>query len=1066
MRIVIDLQAVQSTGSRNRGIGRYSLSLALAMVRNRGEHEIFIALNGQFPETIEPIRTVFNGLLPQENIRVWHVVGPVAELNGANAWRRESAELVREAFLASLKPDMVHVSSLFEGLEDDAVTSIGSLSGNIPTAVTLYDLIPYVHRDLYLENQAIETWYLRKVEFLRRADLWLAISESSRREGVGCLGLPDELSINISTDADAHFRPLEVSSRAEKALRSKFGLTRPFVMYTGGIDHRKNIEGLIRGFSKLPAALRRAHQLVIVCSIQPESRRGLEKLVAQQGMSKDEVAFTGFISEDDLLTLYNLCALFVFPSWHEGFGLPALEALRCGAPVIGANTSSLPEVIGWEEALFDPHSDDAIAAAMGRALSDEAFRTELLRLGQEQSRKFSWEKSARRALEAMERFHAEHRPLPQLEKSEGRRRPRLAYIAPLAPVKSGIADYSAELLPDLARLYAIDVIVSQEELADPWIKANCPVRSVQWFIDNADQYERVLYHFGNSVFHRHMFDLLKAVPGVVVLHDFFLSDIVAHMDAPSGSPGCWTRELYNAHGYAALQDRYHCRDRNGVVWRYPCSLDVIQRSLGVIVHSPNSLRLAKQWYGDDVSDWAMIPLLRDSRIDGDKLVARNALGFFPGDFLVCAFGMLGPTKLNHRLLQAWLKSRLALDRACYLLFVGENHHGEYGRDLLKGINHSPAAQNIRITGWVEMDVFRQYLAAADVGVQLRTLSRGETSAAVLDCMNYGLATIVNANGSMSDLDEKAVLKLSDEFSDEQLVAALETLRQDETRRCRMGQAARDIILRHHDPRVCADQYSLAIEKFYRLAASSLPALPAAIAGLQASELGEDTLMRLSEVIARSIPSRKGKRQLLVDISELVQGDGKTTRQRLNHYVLREWLGNPPAGMRVEPVYATVDRGYCYARRFTLGFLGCPDDILQDDPVEYAPGDIFFALDPQPQVVSAHRAFYQALRRQGSKVYFVLNDMLSTIIPVNFHGESADGQGRWFEVVADSDGALCVSKAEADALSAWIETNRSERQRPIKIDWFHLNADADADANADTLLHCLRRFNSFLMVTDS
>ena len=164
MRIVIDLQAAQSIGSRSRGIGRYSLSLALALVRNRGEHEVLIALNGLFPDTIESIRTAFDGLLPQENIQVWSAVAPVASMEIANDWRRISAELVREAFLASLRPDVVHVSSLFEGLTDDIVTSIGELSRTIPTAVTLYDLIPYVQRKHYLEDPTVQAWYLKKIE--------------------------------------------------------------------------------------------------------------------------------------------------------------------------------------------------------------------------------------------------------------------------------------------------------------------------------------------------------------------------------------------------------------------------------------------------------------------------------------------------------------------------------------------------------------------------------------------------------------------------------------------------------------------------------------------------------------------------------------------------------------------------------------------------------------------------------------------------------------------------------------------------------------------------------------
>lgn len=177
MRIVIDMQGAQSTGSRNRGIGRYTQALVGAIARQRGEHDVVVALNGVFADSIAPIRAAFDGVLPPEKIVVWNVPAPVAGADGANAWRRKTGELMREAFLAALGPDVVLVTSLFEGLSDDAVTSIGMLARTVPTAVILYDLIPLIQRDHYLANPIVEGWYENKLDHLRRADLLLAISE-------------------------------------------------------------------------------------------------------------------------------------------------------------------------------------------------------------------------------------------------------------------------------------------------------------------------------------------------------------------------------------------------------------------------------------------------------------------------------------------------------------------------------------------------------------------------------------------------------------------------------------------------------------------------------------------------------------------------------------------------------------------------------------------------------------------------------------------------------------------------------------------------------------------------
>lgn len=1003
MRIVIDMQGAQAS-SRFRGIGRYTMSFTQAIVRNCGNHEIILALNGLFYDTIEPIRAAFNNMLPQENIRVWYAVKPVAFMDFNNDWRRKSAELVREAFLASLRPDVVHVSSLFEGISDDTVSSVGLLSRNILVSVTLYDLIPLIYSKIYLKNPIIDAWYRSKLEHLRCADLLLAISESSRREGIDYLDFPEDRSINISTDADKHFQPQQIFSAIENALRHKYGLTRPFVMYTGGIDHRKNIEALIRAFSILPIELRKSHQLAIVCSVQPESRLILEKHARQQGLGEDEIVFTGFVPEDDLVALYNLCKLFVFPSWHEGFGLPALEAMRCGAPVIGANTSSLPEVIGWEKALFNPHSDEDIAQAIKHALSDERFRLELIHHGKLQAEKFSWDESARKAISSMERLHVERQARIVDQDNNNTHRLKLAYISPLPPERSGISYYSAELLPELVRWYDIDVIVVQDEISDTWITSNCPVRSVQWFIENASRYDRVLYHFGNSAFHQHMFDLLKLVPGVVVLHDFFLSGIIHYLDAKAIVPDFLNESLYESHGYPAIHERAFQKDAGLVLSKYPCNLGVLQDSLGIIVHSVTSYKLAEKWYGRiDQKDLKVIPLLRNPPQTTDRSSAKAILGFQKNDFIVCSFGFMAPSKLNHRLLSAWLESTINHDQTCHLIFVGEKPSGEYGSKIMSILSNAQPDNRISITGWVDMDTFQQYLLAADVGVQLRSLSRGETSASALDCLNYGLATIVNANGSMAELPDEAVWMLPDEFSDEQLAEALETLWKDKSLRQKMGDNGRSIILQHHSPILCAESYKHAIEEFYGASFYSAGALVSAIAP-NVLTVKDNELARVAENIAESILLKIGLRQLFIDVSVLVRRTKKSGIQRLVNRLLNPLLLHQPEGWRIEPVYASQSQGYRYARRFTLQYLDCNSDNLIDEPIEYKPGDIFLGFDLNLKIASFHQSFFQRIRNDGVNVRFIYYDKSTDL----FHSKEVNKYTKWLDVVLESIGVICNS----------------------------------------------------------
>jgi len=1072
MRIVIDMQGAQSTGSRNRGIGRYSLSLALAMVRNRGRHEVFLALNALFPNTIEPIRAAFEGLLPQENIRVWTSPAPVNDNDPSNLGRREASERIREAFLAGLNPDIVHISSLFEGLMDDSVTSVGVFSRSIPTAVTFYDLIPLIHSKLYLEAPITRNWYLRKIDHLRRADFLLAISESSRRDAIDYLGLPRDSVINISTAAEDCYQRTVISSEAERQIRQQYGLTRPFLMYTGGIDHRKNIERLIHAFASLPKGIRAVYQLAVVCSVQPESRQALEKLARTHGLKPDEVVLTGYVPTDDLVALYNLCKLFVFPSWYEGFGLPALEAMRCGAPVIAANTSSLPEAVGRKDALFDPFSIDAIAAKISEVLTNDAFRADLVSHGIEQAKKFSWDESARRAITAFERLHDGRQECCKPVRIPVRR-PKLAYVSPLPPEHSGIADYSGELLPELARYYDIEAVVTQPEVSDPWIKACLPVRSVEWFIQHAGYYDRVLYHMGNSPFHQHMFGLLDRFPGIVVLHDFFLGSLKAHLELSGLVPNEWVRELYDSHGYIAVCERFRAKDLSNTIFKYPCNFSVIRRATGVIVHSAYPTRLAEEWYGDGGGqDWAVIPLLRAPAAKINKEEARSKVGLEGDEFVVCTFGKLGPIKQNHRLLRSWLNSSLSRNRRCRLVFVGENDNDDYGKRMVDTIRKSGLSERIGITGWTDADTFKHYLAAADLAVQLRTLSRGETSAAILDCMNYGLPVIANANGSIAELPQDAIWMLQDDFQDAELTAALEKLWSDAEHRQALAAQAKQRIDTHHVPRECAKKYAQVIENFYTDKQLIGRALVSDLSRLESMPVDEESLLAAAKTIAQNNPLKRPARQLLIDISTLIQMDAKTGIQRVTRSILHELLLNPPHGYRVEPVYATLDgMGYRYARAFSLRFLGCPEIGLIDDLIEAQPGDFFLGLDLQHSIVQVQAEYLEALRNRGINISFMIYDLLPIRLPDDFQPEMKELHEKWLSVVARiADGVICISQSVADELMEWLNANGLKRLRSLKIGWNHLGGDLENSvpssgmpADADKVLQQISARPSFLIV---
>lgn len=406
MRIVIDMLGAQ-TDSRFRGIGRYTLSLTQAMVRRAGPHEIVLALNAQMPESVLFIRQAFDGLLSQEQIRIFDV--PASPREGG--WENAASELLREAFLISLKPDIVLLTSVVEGYRIKAVSSIGRFDQRPKTAAILYDLIPLLHPETYLNVPEGRRFYFQKIEWLKQANLLLGISESSRREGIEHLGMMDDQVVNVSAAIGPEFHPVKLDARDQSELMQRLGISRDMVLYApGGFDPRKNFGRLIEAYASLPEHLRARHQLVIVSKLAPENRQQLVDLRDQHGLTSDELVLPGYVEDADLIALYSLAALFVFPSLHEGFGLPVLEAMACGAPVIGSNCTSIPEVIGWSEALFDPNSVASIREKIAHTLSDDEFRNQLRQRGKLQALGFTWNSCADKALAALEALH--HAELP------------------------------------------------------------------------------------------------------------------------------------------------------------------------------------------------------------------------------------------------------------------------------------------------------------------------------------------------------------------------------------------------------------------------------------------------------------------------------------------------------------------------------------------------------------------------------------------------------------------------------------------------------------------------------
>jgi hypothetical protein len=335
------------------------------------------------------------------------------------------------------------------------------------------------------------------------------------------------------------------------------------------------------------------------------------------------------------------------------------------------------------------------------------------------------------------------------------------------------------------------------------------------------------------------------------------------------------------------------------------------------------MELARRWHGDDaVADWTHIPLLRrpipltaDGASGQLRSAARAALGIREDDFVVCSFGHLGPIKMNRQLLDSWIASSLAISADCQLVFVGQQGSDTYSQDLCRDLYKLNT--RVRVTGFVDADMYRQWLHAADVAVQLRMNSRGETSAAVLDCWNAGVATVVNAHGALAELPADCVLMLPNALSDTELASALEGLYKDKNYRNKIGGAGRARLLAYHDPRQCAAAYATAIEASYERANRGgyglLKRLPSLVPDAQIAEL-----FTFAQDVSVNLPVKARRLQWLIDCSTLVRSDDRTGIQRVVRAILQNLLQNPPENVAIEPVYAEPGRlHFRYARKSRL-----------------------------------------------------------------------------------------------------------------------------------------------------
>ena len=810
MRIGIDMFGVQSP-SRHRGIGRYTRHLVNRLLTRHPDNDYFL----YFYEGLDGLDDAYPS---RPTIRRLVRDCPRGSL-------RSSPQQLAKDFD---ELDVLLLSCAVEGFQ--GYQPPARLAEGPPIAAMLYDLIPALMPDKYLDDEDLASSYHAALRTMRQYDLLLAISEASRRDGLRQLAVAAERIVTIGTAIDGDFFMPDRREPMPQNVRQTLdalGVRRPFLFCLSGTDERKNLRGLLASYDRLPERIRQSHQLVVTCRMNEAEAAHWNDEARRRGDDR-QVIFTNYLADETVRTLYQRCAAFVFPSQYEGFGLPLLEAMHCGAAVLAGNNSAQPEVVGNAGLLADVDNPSEMAARIAQLVDDPALARSLGTRALIHARKFSWDVTADRAVAALQQLAQPRRRSQIAAAPRGKR--RIAFFSPLLPKRSGISDYSQRLLAALKVHYTIDLFHDAgyvPHLAHASHEFACHDYRLFPRFQRALNYAGVVYQMGNSECHGFIYDTLLKYPGVVVLHDFVLSDFHNWYSLQSGAPPDFLEREIEHHS-PRLAEEYRSSparwadEPGGIVEAcnrraIPFNRRIVECAARIVVHDRWGADRIRDLYPQRAERVRVVPhgaLVYPTPPDRKQQIRRD-FGIGADELVLGCFGILHSSKYNVETIEAF--AALAADHpAARLLFAG--------RDLAEGAPQAKAAElgladRVRFFGHTSMESFLELMAITDIGINLRRPpTHGETSGALLTLLGSGVATIVTDIDTFCSYPEAVVRKIQPLVAgDRSLERAIRELADRPEERRRLAEAAVDYVATHHGWTRVAALYAETIEQTRRAA---------------------------------------------------------------------------------------------------------------------------------------------------------------------------------------------------------------------------------------------------------
>jgi glycosyltransferase involved in cell wall biosynthesis len=747
MKILIDGQTL-GTPELHRGIGKVFLELLHEMVDGDVDHEWFVALRHQAHfDCIKPeLRRFIKPL----------VLAPLSASGEQVEWCRAYGRQLR-ALAVSISADVYWNPN---PLMPNVHYPLGFTQ--CPVVVTLHDLIPRVMPDQFrpLLGEALWRDYLARCMEMAGRNCWIVgVSEFSGKDFQ-----------KFHPDCKAQIRFVHHASNYSRLWPYRQGdrLSDPrYILYVGGFDPRKNMDNALRAYAAFAALPGQNNvRFKVVCAYDQASRDRYVALAETLGVA-NRLDLLGYVNDDELAFLFRGASVFFFPSLYEGFGLPVLDALACGLPVVASNTSSIPEIAGDHVVYCDPSNVTDMARALEMAWQQRDPNSPRRSAAVAHARSFRWQQAARQYVDIFNAAADANHGTRGLRPS---RKPRIAYLSPWPPQKSGVADYSYHLMPEL--LARMEVTLFAENHQDCLPIPGLEIRSLDDYPASASEFDNAIYHLGNGLTHVKIYEHAWRFPGVVVLHDFNIHPFFHHgfLGHPREALYEVALKEYGDEGDAAWANFQNTGSRPEV-WQFPMSHPIARRSRATIVHS--------RWVADRLAGIEnVVRVHHGARSKAtvsaeEQRLLRKQLSLDEDAYWIGVFGFVNRHKRVESVLAA-LGALVSKGFSVRLLIVGEVNDDTL--DLVAAARRIGVGELIRHEGYVSENRFLEYMQAIDIVCNLRYPTMGESSGSMFHCLASGKPILVSDYGSFAEIPDRCAWKVNPQSEEtEQLSAALELL---------------------------------------------------------------------------------------------------------------------------------------------------------------------------------------------------------------------------------------------------------------------------------------------------